>query len=184
MKPDLLLRIADEDDVADIVTLLNTCYRGSDGWTTEAGILTGERITPEAVQDMLAGKRHYFFVLENNGQVDTDINDALLGCIVVQLDMAAHQQTAFVEMTAVHPSVQKQGVGGEMLQSVETFAGQHLRQGWMKLSVVEPRAELIAYYERRGYERTHNVYALPEADYGQPIAEGLKMVELQKRLLG
>ena len=184
MKQNLLLRVADEDDVADIVDLLNTCYRGEAGWTTEAGILTGERITAETVQNMLADKLHYFFVLENNGQVDTDTHDVLLGCIVVQLDVASPQQTACVEMTAVHPSVQQQGVGGEMLKSVEVFAGQHLRQGWMKMHVVESRTELLAYYERRGYVPTGDIHEISVAHYGQPIAQGLKMMELQKRLVG
>ncbi len=180
MKHHLLLRIADEDDVANIVSLLNTCYRGGQGWTTEAGMVAGERIDEDTVAGMLAAKRHFFFVFENMGH---DVDSALLGCIVMQLDVRSQGDVAHIEMVAVHPEVQKQGVGGEMLKQVEAFAKAHLGQGWVKMQVIESRRELLAYYERRGYEKSGVTGPLPDWGYQQPIADNLHLVELHKRLL-
>ena len=69
MKNNLLLRVADEDDVDDIADLLNTCYRGEGGWTNEANIISGQRISRDDVAVMIEGKKHYFFAFDNFGQL-------------------------------------------------------------------------------------------------------------------
>ncbi|WP_274571288.1 GNAT family N-acetyltransferase [Neisseria leonii] len=184
MNPQLLLRIGDEDDIAAIVELLNTCYRGREGWTTEADIIAGERVSAEAVEAMLADRRRYFFVFDNlPGEADTP--GSLLGCIVVWLDPAAPERTACVEMAAVHPAIQQQGIGGEMLRQVEDFARRHLRQGWMKMEIVAGREALLAYYRRRGYQATGSERVLrDEENYGCPKNGSIRMIELAKRLDG
>lgn len=187
MKNNLLLRVADEDDVDDIADLLNTCYRGEGGWTNEANIISGQRISRDDVAVMIEGKKHYFFAFDNFGQVPEA--GSLLGCIVVELDLQGQQSqedeehSACVEMVAVHPAVQKQGIGGEMLGAVENFAVQHLKQGWMRMSVVDKRPELVAYYQRRGYELTGTARPFPdEGHWGMPLEKDLQLLDLHKRL--
>ena len=186
MKNNLLLRVADEDDVDDIADLLNTCYRGEGGWTNEVNIISGQRISRDDVAAMIAGKKHYFFAFDNFGQLAEA--GSRLGCIVVKLDLQEQQSqdaehSAYVEMVAVHPAIQKQGIGGEMLGAVENFAMEHLKQGWMRLSVVNKLPELVAYYQRRGYELTGTSRPFPaEGHWGMPLEEGLKLLDLHKRL--
>ncbi len=182
MNQQLLLRIGDEDDTDAIVELLNTCYRGREGWTTEADIIAGERVSAEAVQTMQSDRRRYFFVFDNILD-QGEAAGSLLGCIVVWLDPASPERTACVEMAAVHPLVQQRGIGGEMLRQVEDFARRHLRQGWMKMEIVESREELLAYYRRRGYQATGQTRALrDEENYGCPKSGSVNMIELEKRL--
>lgn len=182
MKNRLLLRIADEDDIDAVVELLNLCYRGGEGWTHEAGLISGARLNAADMQSMLNGKKHFFFVFDNNG-LSADVG-ALIGCIVVQMDVETADHTAHIEMVAVHPAVQNQGVGGEMLNAVEDFAAQHLRQGWMKMLVVEQRRELVDYYRRRGYELADTPkQSVDERYYGHAERPEIRMVELGKRLM-
>lgn len=182
MKNRLLLRIADEDDIEAVVDLLNLCYRSGEGWTHEAGLISGERLNAADMQAMLDGKKHFFFVFDNNG-LSADVG-ALIGCIVVKMDVESVDHTAYIEMVAVHPVVQNQGVGGEMLSAVEDFAAQHLRQGWMKMLVVEQRKELVDYYGRRGYEPADSPkQTVDEQHYGHAERPEIRMVELAKRLM-
>ena len=54
----------------------------------------------------------------------------------------------------------------------------------MRMSVINKRDELIAYYERRGYVRTGEVEPFPYGDdrFGQPKVDDLEFVLLSKPL--
>ncbi|MDO4997606.1 MAG: GNAT family N-acetyltransferase [Neisseria sp.] len=181
MNQHLLLRIGNEDDIDDLTELLNTCYRSKAGWTNEADIFAGERVSVATMQNLLREPQRYCFVFDNFGE--SDEAGALLGCIIVSLDLSQDTPTAIVEMAAVSPAVQQRGIGGEMLQAVETFAFEHLKQGRIQMSIVEGRQELIAHYQKRGYQLTGNSRLLNAADaYGEPIANRTQLIELQKEL--
>lgn len=176
----LLLRIGGKDDVDDIVELLNTCYRSQEGWTNEASIIAGERVRTECVYSILKNPKNYCFVFDNNGLSES--NRHLLGCIIVQLNMHNSERYAVIQMAAVCPSVQQRGIGGEMLQAVEVFAKEHLKQGKIVMDIPENREELIAHYQRRGYHHTGVRKPISPQEYGQPYAHGIEMIELEKKL--
>ncbi|WP_235936254.1 hypothetical protein [Brevibacterium rongguiense] len=54
----------------------------------------------------------------------------------------------------------------------------------MRMTVIDRRADLIAYYERRGWVRTGATSPFPYGDerFGQPKVEDLHFVELSKPL--
>lgn len=56
----------------------------------------------------------------------------------------------------------------------------------MRMSVIDVRDELIAFYERRGYRRTGIVKPFPYGDerFGIPLRQDLRFEVLEKQLSG
>jgi GNAT superfamily N-acetyltransferase len=83
-------------------------------------------------------------------------------------------------MLTVRPTEQGAGIGKLFLAHAETVARE-----WgcarIRMTVIDRRQELIAYYERRGYARTgvEMPFHFDDPRFGVPMAE-LKMVELAK----
>ncbi|MDO5058977.1 MAG: GNAT family N-acetyltransferase [Neisseria sp.] len=161
MSGPLLLRIGNEDDVDDLSELLNASYRKTADGTQCSGYSVAY------IADLLQDSRRYCFVFDNTGQISASA--ALLGCIIVLLD-AKDDKFLKVEMTAVHPEAQQQGIGGSMLRAVEEFAALHLHQGAIEMDVDAAQDKLIAYYQKRGYTLTGK----------RGFSDGLETVELQK----
>lgn len=86
-------------------------------------------------------------------------------------------------MLTVKPDIQDSGFGRQLLAAAEDFAKKHGARR-MRLSVVHKRAELIAWYERRGYARTGETEPFPYGDdrFGRPIREDLFFEILEKVL--
>ena len=66
----------------------------------------------------------------------------------------------------------------------EAWVAERWNARWLRMSVINKRAELIAYYERRGYERTGEVEPFPYGDdrFGVPLVDDLEFVVLVKEL--
>ena len=104
---------------------------------------------------------------------------ALLGCIAVEMGGEAR---CTISMLAVAPQRQAAGLGRGLLADAEAYAASRgARIG--KITVVEQREALIAWYERRGYRRT-GLEAFPygDASVGTPLRDDLRFVVLEKAL--
>lgn len=194
-KPKVFLRQASVDDVPALLNLLNQCYRDDVGWTNEAHLVGGIRTTATEIESVIANKRHYLFVypeekdleIKDSAVADTTETGNLLGSIAVEIK--ADQDTAYIGMFAVHPSLQGQGVGNEILQAAETFAGRHLKKDnrdsktLINMSILSQRPELLSYYQRRGYALNGESMPFPEdGNNGEPKRAGLELLGLQKWL--
>jgi ribosomal protein S18 acetylase RimI-like enzyme len=91
--------------------------------------------------------------------------------------------TWYLSMLAVDPEHQAGGVGKAIMAAAENFALERGGQR-MKISVINRREPLIAWYERQGYVRTGVVEAFPydDASVGTPLRDDLALVILTKRL--
>ena len=89
-------------------------------------------------------------------------------------------------MFSVRPGRQGQGWGRQILAEAERLARDDWGATTMVLSVLAPRGELIAWYERRGYRRTGESRPFPygNARYGIPKRPDLSFVVLAKPLAG
>lgn len=156
-------------DLPALKALLESAYRGDSarqGWTHEADLLEDERITAEDLAAALADPaQHTLVALDDAGAVYgtitiTDKGDGL----------------SYLGMLAVDPARQAGGLGRALIT-----AGEDVARGFgakrMEMTVISRRAELIAYYERRGFLCTGETRPFP---YGG--VTHLAMVVLEKSL--
>lgn len=192
-KDTVFLRQAKADDIEALETLLNRCYRQTEGWTNEADLIGGIRITPNELTNTIASPNHYLFVYPKTttGERDAEETGELLGCIAVDIKTDTDaKQSAYIGMFAVHPELQGQGVGHVILQAAETFATRHLqasvqddqtKSARLTMSILSHRPELLGYYQRRGYELSGHKIPFPnDGNNGEPKRQDLELLELEK----
>ena len=196
----LFLRVATTADVPALETLLNRCYRNAEGWTNEAQLIGGIRTTQAELQNVINDEKQYLFVYP---KTDTGCREGvetgeILACIAVQgqqpdQKISSDQQytkaacgiKAYIGMFAVHPDLQGQGIGDAVLTAAETFAKRHFGSEQapcrLTMSILNHRPELLAYYQRRGYELTGESLPFPnDGNNGEPLREDLRLLTLEK----
>ena len=202
-KESVFLRQADIEDIDALEQLLNRCYRQTEGWTNEADLVGGIRITQDELASTIANPKHYLFVYPKTitGERDGEETGELLGCIGVDMkinagsNQSSYNKSAYIGMFAVHPELQGQGVGNIILQAAETFAGRHLQSdkqatdsqatdkkpARLTMSILSHRPELLSYYQRRGYQLNGNKMPFPnDGNNGEPKRQDLELLELEK----
>jgi len=187
-KESVFLREATLDDIAALERLLNRCYRETAGWTNEADLIGGIRTTSAELAAVINDPNHYYFVYPKTttGEREAEETCELLGCIAVDIKTDADaNKKAYIGMFAVHPELQGQGIGNVLLQAAETFADRHLqsqnRPSRLTMSILSHRPELLAYYQRRGYQFNGNKMPFPnDGNNGEPKREDLELLELEK----
>lgn len=192
-KDSVFLRQAEASDIDALEQLLNRCYRQTEGWTNEADLIGGIRITQDELASTIVNPKHYLFVYPKTitGERDGEETGELLGCIGVDMQVnAAGDKKAYIGMFAVHPELQGQGVGNVILQAAETFAGRHLqpdeqasdkKPARLTMSILSHRPELLSYYQRRGYQLNGNKMPFPnDGNNGEPKRQDLELLELEK----
>lgn len=91
---------------------------------------------------------------------------------------------SYLGVLAVSPLGQGKGVGSLLISLAESWVAEHWGATSMRMSVINKRDELIAYYERRGYVRTGEIEPFPYGDerFGLPKVNDLEFVLLAKPL--
>lgn len=189
----VFLRQAQADDISALEQLLNRCYRETAGWTNEADLIGGIRTTSAELAAVINDPNHYYFVYPKTttGDRDGEETGEILGCIAVDIKTDADSSNkAYIGMFAVDPELQGHGVGNVILQAAETFATRHLQSDGqaaakntarLTMSILSHRPELLAYYQRRGYELNGNKMPFPnDGNNGEPKREDLELLELEK----
>jgi ribosomal protein S18 acetylase RimI-like enzyme len=87
-------------------------------------------------------------------------------------------------MFSVRPEAQGNGTGRAVLAEAERIARDEWQCKAMRMSVIDVRDELIAWYERRGYRRTGEYRPFPYGDprFGIPKRDDLRFEWLVKSL--
>ncbi|WP_243049661.1 N-acetyltransferase [Dyella sp. RRB7] len=171
----LVYRAAIAADVPAIVALVESAYRGESGqrgWTTETHLLDGQRTDTENVAGLIGRPGSLVLLAERDG--------VLLACCHIE------QQGGYgyFGMFAVDPELQAAGLGRALLAEAERVARDAWRLAAMRMTVIEQRAELIAWYERRGYRLTGETRPFPYGDarFGIPRRDDLRFVWMSKPL--
>lgn len=176
MEP-LTFRPAAHADIPALVALVTSAYRGDvskQGWTTEADMLDGQRIDPDVLRRDIERPCSRIIIAERDG--------LLLACAHV----AEEDGAGYFGMFSVRPDLQGGGVGKALLAEAERVAGEEWELPAMRMTVIDIRDELIAFYERRGYVRTGIKKPFPYGDerYGIPKRDDLRFEVLEKPLTG
>lgn len=165
------LRIASKLDASEIAALVNKAYRPllhQRGWTHEADLVTGDRTSPEQVLSLF-GPQSSILVLDQASMI--------VACVHVQ----GYASNAYIGMLATEPDCQNRGLGKKMLACAEQYAVEQFKATTFKMSVLSSRAELISFYERRGYVRTGHIESYPVfSGVGQPLVDDLQVEILEK----
>jgi GNAT superfamily N-acetyltransferase len=165
-------RIARKSDADAIAQLVNNAYRpepNATGWTHEAHLVSGSRTHAGHITKLL-------------GRPDSVI---LVGLKKSELVACAHiekaQSHSRIGMLAVCPLRQGLGLGKQMLTHAEKYAHACFNSEKFILQVISARSELIAFYLRRGYQKTGEILAFPHsADVGTPITPDIHLEILEK----
>ena len=171
----LSFRPANHADIPALVALVTSAYRGDAsraGWTTEADLLDGRRTGPDDVGAQLARPASRILLAERDGR--------LVGCAHVAVEDGA----GYFGMFSVVPTLQRSGLGKAMMAEAERIARDDYGMLVMRMTVIDVRDELIAWYERRGYRRTGIKKPFPYGDerFGIPLRPDLRFEVLEKAL--
>jgi GNAT superfamily N-acetyltransferase len=163
------------------VALVHSAYRGESsqqGWTTEADLLDGQRTDAEEVHGLMSREESCLLLALRDG--------TLLGCCHIERKRTPGKDVdaCYFGMFAVTPTLQGGGVGGALLAEAERYVRVEWGCGEMHMTVIDVRAELIAWYERRGYRRTgeHSPFPYGNDRFGVPKRPDLRFELLVKGL--
>jgi len=171
----ITFRSATEADVPALVELVQSAYRGDAsraGWTTEADLLEGQRTDPDMVGAAVADPAARVLTASVDG--------ALVACCHLE----RRDGYAYFGMFAVRPTLQGGGVGRAVLAEAERVARAEWDAAEVRMTVIEQREDLIAWYGRRGYARTGDAQPFPYGDlrFGEPLRDDLRFVVLAKKI--
>ncbi len=170
----LSFRIAQLADVEKITALVNSAYRGESsraGWTTEAELLDGVRTHEEEIASLIKTLRSLILI----GLVGEEI--------IASMHLQLVSDAAFLGMFAVRPTGQAAGVGKAMMAEAEAVVKREWQAKKILMDVISVRAELIAFYERRGYVRTGKLNDFPVSkDLWTPKVKDLMLARMEKSL--
>lgn len=170
------IRRATHADLHTLHRLVESAYRGDSarrGWTHEADLLGGQRTDVEALGEIIDDPTQRLLVADDGGEIS--------GCVQVT---AKGDSIAYLGLLSVDPDRQSGGLGRSLITEAETVAMQDFGARVMEMTVIKQRLELIAYYERRGYNLTGETRPFPLDDerFGLPVTRDLSFVVLAKPL--
>jgi ribosomal protein S18 acetylase RimI-like enzyme len=173
---DLRFRNATLRDVDSIVALVESAYRGDAsraGWTTEADLLDGRRTNVDDVRACIERPDSLILVAHDAATRE------LVGCAHVSKEDGC----GYFGMFSVRPALQGSGVGKQLLARAERLVFNHWKLPALRMTVIDVRGELIAFYERRGYARTgiHKPFPYGDERFGEPRRDDLRIEVLEKR---
>lgn len=160
----------------EITSLVNSVYRGENakkGWTTEADILGGIRISEKKVREIIGS--------QNNVIILAVLDDKVIGCVHLEKE----GNSCWLGMLSVDVNFQTHGIGKIMIEKSEEYASNVFKCGEMKMKVIGIRTELVDYYVRRGYRLTgeREDFFTAEDTFGEPKTDVIYFEILSKRLL-
>lgn len=172
------LSVARESDLEAIAALVNSAFRGDSsraGWTTEADFLGGQRTDPALLRAELAAAQEAVLLL---------LRDAPGGELLASVWLDPEEADVWhLGMLTVRPDLQARQLGRTLLAEAESYAAARGARR-MRLTVINVRETLSAWYQRRGYVRTGETKPFPYGDerFGLPQRDDLHFEVFEKRL--
>ncbi|SRR5260370_15383693 len=172
----MLLNRAVEADYAPIIDLANMAFRGTGvfaSWNSEADFIEGQRLSESLLREDLVAKPDAQLLTYRD-----DPHGSLLGTVWLE---PKEDGAWYLGLLTVRPDLQNRQMGRSLLAAAEGFARERGARR-IRMSVVNVRKTLIAWYERRGYILTGETQPFPYGDerFGRPLRDDLHFVLLEK----
>ena len=172
-----MYRPVEQADLAAIVSLLNRAYRGIGdvGWCSEEAYLAGNRTTEDLLRADLAAKPAASFLKWQDDPAGT-----IVGCVWLE---PLGDGIFYLGSLAIDPARQNGGLGRIMLAAAEDWARAHGARR-IRMTVINVRETLIAWYQRRGYTPTGETEPFPYGDdrFGTPLRDDLAFILMEKAI--
>lgn len=171
-------RIAQKEDVASLLKIINEAYRSDGGWTNEHKLVKHDRISHDSLLETIQTGALIVAIIDTN----------IVGCICVEdLDVKDKphvvgplNESCTFGLFAVSPQKQGaqpdshvgQGIGGFLFERALVFA-KSICKTYSLLKVLECREELLRWYFKLGFKEIENL----KCDFPAPhllLVEGLK----------
>jgi predicted N-acetyltransferase YhbS len=150
---EISFRAAELSDVVALHELIQHAYRGASAatsWSHEGELAIGERVSVEALSELATSPHCSVIVAELGGR--------LVGSALVEASEAGRGR---IGLLCVPLDAQASGIGGEILRRAEAMSSDRFGSKAVDIEVLEHKAKLLAYYERRGYRRTGRAIPYP-----------------------
>ncbi|WP_423602974.1 GNAT family N-acetyltransferase [Sphingomonas sp. MS122] len=162
------IRPAAAADLPRLHPVVERAYRGESaraGWTHEADLVSGERTDLATLRSLLDGGSRLLVALDG---------DTILGCVNVA---DRGNGLAYLGLLCVDPQLQAGGIGKQLVAAAEATARDSFAATRIEMTVIDRRAELIAWYLRHGYAASGETRPFPV-----PLDPPLSMTVLVKQL--
>jgi GNAT superfamily N-acetyltransferase len=169
---------AGESDLEALAELMNAAYGGTGdiaGWTHVKDFLVGDRTSVSALRAEIQASPQAQLLVVRHPE-----SGALRGSVWLEPRSAT---VWYLGSLTVNPREQNSGLGRRILEAAERRMAS-LGAIKVVIDVLNVRATLLAWYERRGYKLTGESHAFPYDDnrYGVPQRPDLEFLELEKDL--
>ena len=173
----LTFQVATSNDVTPVLSLVRSAYRGDAsraGWTTEADLVADDRIDEAGILSKINDPQGVVLLAY-------DAAGALASCCEL---LKRDGELAYFGLFAVDPLRQAGGIGKQVLAEAEAYAKKVFGVGRLEMQVIWLRADLIAWYERRGYTKTEETRPFPYEHLvnGKALRDDLYFVVIAKDL--
>lgn len=165
----LSIQPATPADLTELHRVIERAYRGDharQGWTHEADLLDGARTDVQTLSAILESADDLLLVARAEG--------AIAGCVQIT---TIGDGLAYLGLLCVDPERQAAGLGRQIVAEAERQAFERFGAAIIEMTVISTRAELLAYYERRGYRATGELRPFPIA-----VDPPLSLAVLEKQL--
>jgi GNAT superfamily N-acetyltransferase len=149
-----LIRPATSADLAALHPVVERAYRGDSarrGWTHEADLLSDQRTDLETLATLIDGPSRLLLALDDA---------TIIGCVNVA---DRGNALAYLGLLCVDPLVQARGTGKALIAAAEATARDIFAATRIEMTVIDRRAELIAWYVRHGYAQSGETRPFPVA---------------------
>ncbi|MFL5742165.1 MAG: GNAT family N-acetyltransferase [Flavisolibacter sp.] len=165
--------IASADDVAQLVPLINSAYRGEEakmGWTHEADLIEGtKRIDEVSLLEMMQNPNASILKIMEQQKI--------IGCVYLE----KKGSRMYLGMLTVSPRIQGKGTGKQLLRAAEDFAVEKNCR-LIEMTVISARTELIDWYRRNGYHNTGITKPFPDDGRFGKTRRKIEFIVMEKKL--
>ncbi|KAG0017121.1 hypothetical protein BGZ80_008606 [Entomortierella chlamydospora] len=167
-----LAGVGDESQLDLIHSVINRAYRSEGGWTTEAHLVSEERITTEELKEALVDKINPL-LLAFDSESGEPLGTIQLEPVEHYPDFGVYQKEgyapSYVEtlskdkqillgLFSVDPTQQSRGIGRKLVEAALHHAKENMNRTQCVVYVLHMRQELINWYKKLGF-----------VDYGEKV---------------